>query len=454
MSKPIRAQERRYTYCGKGLDSWFHAVPLEFPGHDSIWSLATADDGVIYIGLAGEHNKGTTALLAYSPKSGKVRIVADSAVLIGDMLPKGRMPHSKIHFAICPVGRKIWFATHVSGAVNSDDIIGPMGHGPIADPMTGYEGGRLMCYDSVTGKTEGFGVIVANEGIRCLQMSADGRVAYGITYPKHRFFMHDLATRETYISSRVGRYGGIDLFMDPRGVVWGAHDGFEGTEPGQFYRFAPATRRLVDVDAFLPRSTAGRMTFPELGAHVLHMTPTPDGQAMVSCYGESRIALFDPRRLRVWDWGTVWEKAPGRKVKPAKPGAEKGIPSSRLITKPHFAWCPAFDVFTPRTVAGARYDRFVWYGEEQWEYERHVRLCAVAYNRRDPGRIVKIRFGTPKNDGFPSGHWAASTVGADGRVYFAERVRAQDTPDDRLRLRLSVFTPPKEIGELAEAPTP
>ncbi len=454
MSKPIRARETRYLYSGRALDSWFHAVPLEYPGHDSIWSLATADDGTIYIGLAGEHNKGTTALLAYSPRTGRTRIAADSAELIGDMRSKGRMPHSKIHFAICPVGRKIWFATHVSGAVNAGDIVGPVGRGPIAHPLTGYEGGRLMCYDSVTGRTEDYGVLVANEGVRCLQMSADGGIAYGITYPKHRFFMHDLSTRETYISGRVGRFGGIDLFMDPRGTVWGTHDGYEGTEPGQFYRFDPARRRLVDVPAFLPRSTSARMSYPEVGAHVLHMTPTPDGQAMVSCYGESRIALFDPRRLCVWDWGTVWEQAPKRRLLPARQFRKNVIPSARLAVKPHFAWCPAFDVFTPRTIAGDRYDRFVWYGEEQWEYERHVRLCAVAYNRRDPGRIVKIRFGTPKNDGFPSGHWAASTVGADGRIYFAERVRGKDTPDHRIRLRLSVFTPPKEIADLTETPMP
>ena len=459
--KSVRAKETRYEYAGSDLDKWFDEVPLKFPGRDAIWSLATADDGKLYIGLAGEHNRGTAALAAYDPKKGGARIVCDLGELLGDPRTIGRAPHSKIHFAICPVKRHIWFATHVSGAMGRDDIYGPIGRGPTADTMTGYEGGRLLRYDTKTGQTEQFGVIVPAEGARCLHVSPDARYGYGISYPKHRFFMRDLKTGETYISGRIGRYGGIDLFVDRRGRPWGAHDGYEGTEPGQFYYFDQASRRLVDVEAYLPRSSRRRMSFPRFGSHVLHMTETPDGQAMVSSYGESRIALFDPKSLTVYDWGPVWDKPPVQKLIPRSEvdrWHEQHKHERRRRRhrhhhdhgpRPHFAWCPVFDT-AGRTIDGKRYDRLVWYGEECWEYQEDVRLCAIAYNHNRPGEIVKIRFGTPTAGGYRAGHWAASARGLDGRIYFTDRVRdPHNTDGHRYKaLRLAVLTPPEDLGPL------
>ena len=202
------------------------------------------------------------------------------------------------------------------------------------------------------------------------------------------------------------------------------------------------------------------MSFPRFGSHVLHMTATPDGQAVVSTYGESRIALFDPRSKRVFDWGSVWNKPQVQDLsvdyETFHKFPKKHFPVRRLrAPKPDFAWCPVFDR-SGRDVGGKHYDRLLWYGEEQWEYEQDVRLCAIAYNHRKPDEIVKIRFGTPVVGGDASGHWAASTLGPDGKVYFTDRVRDVSGKKKRryARLRLVVFSPPAELGPLRRVPKP
>lgn len=441
------AGERRFRYIGGELDRCFRQIVLDFPGHDAIWAMATAADGRVYVGLAGEHNAGDAMLIAVDIDAGSTEVIADCGALFGDQRGRGRMPHSKIHFAICPVGDDVYFATHVSGALNEQDLLAPIGHGPTADSISGYEGGRLLRYNIRAKQLHHYGVIVPSEGIRCLKVSDDAAWACGITYPKHRFFWRDLRTDETYISGRVGRFGGIDLFVAPDGTIWGTHDGFEGTCAGQLYRFDPATRRLVDVPAFLPRSTPGAMSYPETGSHVLHMTADPDGRALVSSYGESRLALFDPATLTVHDWGSVWDAPPVRKLKENFIERPFTLPSHRLATKPYFAWCPAYGKQPSLEVGGERYDRLVWYGEERWEYERNVRLVAVAYRRDDPSQFAKILYGTPLIDGHPAGHWAASAVLEDGRICFADRVRGASVTEGKF-LRLSVFSPPSELTNL------
>jgi hypothetical protein len=447
-STPITvAGEQRFQYSGQQLDSWFSEIRLDFPGHDAIWAMATADDGRVYIGLAGEHNRGDAMLIALNVDTREIEIIADCVKLFGDQRAQGRMPHSKIHFAICPVGDDVFFATHVSGALTEEDLVGPIGAGPIADPISGFEGGRLLRYNMTEKKLHSYGVIVAGEGIRCLRVAEDASWAAGITYPKHRFFYKDLKTDETYISGRVGRFGGIDLFVDAKGLIWGAHDGFEGTQSGQMYYFDPATRRLVDVPAFLPRSTADAMSYPEVGSHVLHMTDSPDGQALVSSYGESRVAMFDPVSQRVWDWGAVWDRPPVRKLKEGFVKKHHHLPSHHLKTKPYFAWCPAFGPAGSYTVGDQTYDRLVWYGEERWEYERNVRLVAVAYRHDDPGQFAKVLYGTPNVEGHHAGHWAASAVLPDGRICFADRVRGADAEHGKF-LRVTVFRPPTTLSDL------
>jgi len=442
--KPISVKETRYEYVGNKLNSWFKNAPVRAPGRDTMWAMTAGDDGRIYIGLCSEILTGTAALAVYDPKGGRPRIVCDLTTFLGDMVEAGRIPHSKIHYTLSPAGRYVWFGTHVNAPRGVEDWKGPVGRGPMADPISGFEGGRLMRYDTRTGKTEDFGVLVASEGIRCLHLSADGRHGYGITYPKVRLFMRDLLGGETYVSGRLGRKGGIDVFVDPSGKVWGVHDGYEGFEPGQFYYFDPSSRRMVDTDVFLPSSGRYRMSFPQFGNHVLHLTPTPDGQAIVSSYGESRIALFDPKKQRLYDWGPVWRKPP---VLKGKQRQETLSHSSPVL--PYYAWCPVFDK-SGRTIDGKRYDRLVWYGDECFELIEDVRLCAIAYNHDKPQEIVKILFGTPKVGKHAAGHWMDSARGRDGTIYFADRVRlpADAAPDTEPVLRLAALTPPKDLGPL------
>jgi len=444
MKRPIKAKETRYIYAGDELDKWFKSIPIKAPGRDTLWDMATGDDGKIYVGVCSELKTGTAALAVYDPKRGRPRIVFEVNDLMGDMVKAGRIPHSKIHYTLCAAGRYMWFGTHVNAPHGPGDIYDPVGQGPMADAISGYEGGRLLRYDTRTGKTEQFGIVIPNEGIRCLHLSPDRRYGYGISYPKQRFFMRDLQTGETYLSGRVGRHGAIDVFVDPTGRVWGVHDGYEGTRAGQFYYFDQESRRLVDVDLFLPRSSRYSMCFPQLGNHVLHFTPTPDGQAVVSSYGEGRIALFDPKGPKVYDWGAVWEK----------PGVLHGKDREATLdntfhTLPWYAWCPVFDR-EGRTIEGKHYDRLLWYGDERWEFIEDVRLCAIAYNHNRPDEIVKIRFGTPKLGDHPAGHWMDSTVGPDGTIYFTDRVRPPAGVGLEVDpiLRLAAFRSPKELGPL------
>ena len=430
---PKTLSEERFRYTGKAASSWFRAVDLNlYPENRTIWAV-TGAFGKIYVGLCGEHEYGAAHLVAYDPESDTVEEICDVAAHIGGPAGRGKVPQTKIHFAICKAehadGRKVFFGTHCSGNVDDDDIEKGVGVGGMCHPTEGYEGGHIFVHHVGTGRCEDLGIAVPNEGIRCMQVSRDGARLFGITYPKVRLFDFDVhARRTTYLSPRLGKSGGIDLFLDPMGNVYGVSDGYKRKRvAGLLYRYSPGDQRLEDVDLVLPK--LGRRCHTKFRNHLLHAAPGPDGNVVLSCYGECNVALFQSDgsgRGQLYDLGLSWDRPQsGDKL-------------------PYFAWVPQFGKTSPCTIGRRGYDTLVWYGHERWEYKEPVSLACLAYNRNRPDRVAKVMFGSIEVEGRQAGHWGAAGSDEQGRIYYGDRYSVEG----KAGVRLLIFSPPDEIAPL------
>ena len=442
MTRPVLPSvvpERRFRYTGAAVSSWFRAVDLNlYPKNRCVWAAEEAF-GKIYIGLCGEHEFGGAHLVSYGPKSDRLEEVCDIAALIGGPAGKGKVPHTKIHFAVCRAtdeqGRKVYFGTHCSANLDDDDINKGVGVGAMCHPTDGYEGGHIFVHHVDEGRCEDLGIPVPHEGIRCMKASRDGATLFGITYPKVRLFQFDVrAGQLTYISPRLGKYGGIDLFFDAAGNVYGVSDGFRRRRvAGLLYRFDPESHRLEDLSLVLPK--LGRRCHTEYRNHLLHAAAGPHGDVLLSCYGECNVGLFQSNgagRERVYDLGLSWDRPQ---------------PKDKL---PYFAWVPQFAKPRLHTIAGQTYDTLGWYGHEKWEYQEPMSLACLAYNRDRLNRVAKVMFSGPVVDGHQVGHWGAAASDEDGHIYYGDRY----VSNGKACVRLLIFTPPDQIAPIEPVPVP
>jgi len=314
---PTMVTEDRFRYTGTDASSWFKAIDLNlYPQNRTVWDVEEAF-GKIYVGLCGEHKLGNAHLVAYDPGTDKVEEICDVATLIGGPCGKGKIPHSKIHFSVCKVtddeGRKVYFGTHCAANVDDDDLNKGIGIGGMCHPTKGYEGGHIFVYRVDEGRCEDLGIPVPHEGIRCMKVSQDGTTLFGITYPKVCLFKFDVrAGRTTYLSPRLGRAGGIDLFLDATGDVYGVSDGYKRKRiAGLLYRFHPESNELEDLSLVLPK--LGRRCHTEFRNHLLHAVAGTHGDVILSCYGECNVALFQSDgagKERLYDLGLSWDRPP------------------------------------------------------------------------------------------------------------------------------------------------
>lgn len=436
---PPIVPEERFRYTGKAVSGWFRAVDLNrYPENRTIWAVEEAFDKV-YIGLCGEHEFGAAHLVAYDPKSDTVEEVCDVAAHIGSPTGAGKVPQTKIHFSICKVdggeGCKVYFGTHCSANLDDDDIEKGVGIGAMCHPTKGYEGGRIFVFHVDEGRCEDLGVAVPHEGIRCMKASPDGTKLFGITYPKVRLFQFDVeARRTTYLSPRLGKNGGIDLFLDEAGRVYGVSDGYKRRRiAGLLYRFHPETQRLEDLRLALPK--LGPRCHTRFRNHLLHAAAGPRGDVILSCYGECNIGLFQFGKRgpgRLYDLGLSWDR----------PEFKENLP--------YFAWVPQFGKPRAYAVGGRAYDTIVWYGHERWEFKEPVRLNCLAYNHRRPTRVAKVIFGHVEVDGHEAGHWGASACDRKGRIYYGDRY----VVNGEAGIRLLIFTPPRKIAPVEKVAVP
>jgi hypothetical protein len=134
----------------------------------------------------------------------------------------------------------------------------------------GYGGGRIYRFDpknwdgarykaNQNAAVEDLGIPAPGEGIYCLELSAGGDKLYGVTYPHGKFFVFDLASRQTSIIGDTWReviFSGprralrslpADLIVDRRGRCYYASDG------GRLAYFEPGSPgKLVETEGRLP----------------------------------------------------------------------------------------------------------------------------------------------------------------------------------------------------------
>jgi len=132
-----------------------------------------------------------------------------------------------------------------------------------------YRGGHIYRFDpknwdaaryqaNQKATVEDLGVPVVGEGIYCLEGSRDKAKLYGITYPHGRFFVFDIATRQTNVVGDVWRqvvYSGprTALRSLPADIISDAHGRcFYTSDGGRVAYYDPDKGTLVETGEYIP----------------------------------------------------------------------------------------------------------------------------------------------------------------------------------------------------------
>jgi hypothetical protein len=132
-----------------------------------------------------------------------------------------------------------------------------------------YPGGHIYRFDpknwdaaryqaNQDAAVEDLGIPVPGEGIYCLESSRDKAKLYGVTYPHGKFFVFDIATRQTTV---VGDTWQQVIFSGPRkalrslpaDLITDIHGRcFYTSDRGRICYYNPGTGKLVETEEFVP----------------------------------------------------------------------------------------------------------------------------------------------------------------------------------------------------------
>jgi hypothetical protein len=177
------AQDKRLT--ARTYNSGF---PL---AHDTYNGMGTGSDGRIYYVLSSERHDTAGQMYVFDPSTEQIRHLGDLTEVSGEK-DKQAIAQGKSHVNFVESEGKLYFATHIGYYSIIDDMekmgIPPPGWSP-------YPGGHLLAYDMQSGRFEDLGVAPNREGILTMNMDAQRKRIYGLTWPEGRFFHYDLASR-------------------------------------------------------------------------------------------------------------------------------------------------------------------------------------------------------------------------------------------------------------------
>lgn len=243
--------------------------PSGFEMSDSnFYSLNVLSDGYVYYTLCSHNIDTHGRIYRYSPETDTVSLFADLGVVTGEA-GKKTLPHGKSHSPIFEAEGKIYFATHYGfyqgNEGKEEPAPPPQGYSP-------YPGGKIMEYDGLTGEFHVLACAPPEEGIITMDMDAERKVIYCLTWPKGIFMYYDIGKKELKIIGPVSRGGEVglgdnylclcrDFAIDPRnGTVY-----FTNAD-GEVLRFDRADGRVETASVHMRKDVFGILD-PHKGGH-------------------------------------------------------------------------------------------------------------------------------------------------------------------------------------------
>jgi hypothetical protein len=160
--------------------------------HDTYNGMGVGSDGKIYYVLCSELPNVGARMYSLDPATGKIAELGDLTEASGEK-DMNAISQGKSHVNFVEADGKLYFATHIGFYSIIDDMekagIPPAG-------MKAYQGGHLLAYDVKSGKFENLGVSPKKEGIITMNMDAQRKRIYGMTWPTGYFFRYDLPKKE------------------------------------------------------------------------------------------------------------------------------------------------------------------------------------------------------------------------------------------------------------------
>lgn len=273
------------------------------PEHETCWSLTTAPNGKIYIGVCGELTGGLSVFLVqYDPETEQTTYLADMAKVLGRDCPDAT-PISKVHYAMIPGhDGKLYCATHFSGPPVEDVVWRPWQTWD--DPVRMACGLCLFTYDTNTGIFDNLGSICPNEGCRAAGFSEERRLMYIATWPRNHLVVFNVDTREVFDAGRMGNTNPLSIWTDKAGHAYTVDD------LGEIICYNADEKRIIPTGAKIPKSPfcSGE------NRSIYDAVRSPDGKGIYGCVWNLEYMPF-AGHIFYYDMesGNVIDYGPGKK---------------------------------------------------------------------------------------------------------------------------------------------
>jgi sugar lactone lactonase YvrE len=274
-------------------------LPSELTNQESgYFSIVAGRNDRLYIGTA---KYGVNAFLVeYDPQSGGLKPVVDVMKTIGADA-KGFAAQAKIHTRNnVGASGKIYFGSK-------------QGYPEKGEKRSDYPGGYVFTYDPQTGKTEHFGIPVAQHGVISVTPDEARGLAYVSTCSDDRpidhthFLVLDLA-KKTYRDLGDLEHPYAFVVVDFKGRA------YHPVRGGQIARFDPAADKLeklaVTVDGGKPPDAIAR------DGAILNWEVSPDRKTLYA-------VEMSTNQLFAFDLAATGDTIPGRKLGELLPGVQK-----------------------------------------------------------------------------------------------------------------------------------
>ncbi len=270
------------------------------PEHETCWSLTTAPNGKIYIGVCGELTGGLSVFLVeYDPETEKTEYLMEVGEALGRSARSGATPISKVHYGMIPGhDGKLYCATHFSGPPVTDVVWRPWQTWD--DPVRMACGLCLFTYDTATGELKNLGSICPNEGCRAAGFAEKRRLMYIATWPRNHFVVFNVDTMECYDAGRMGNTNPLSIWTDEQENAYTVND------LGEILRYDADERRLYETGARIPKSPLCRGE----NRSIYDAVRSPDGRGI---YGSvwnleympfaGHLFYYDMRTGEIRDYG-------------------------------------------------------------------------------------------------------------------------------------------------------
>lgn len=376
--------------------------------HDVIYTVRAAPDGTIYLGVCSEMYRAVAArLYRYDPRTETFKLAADVEEVTGDRADSGRLPHSKIHLAIC-IGKDgtVYAGTHLTAPPKGLPFT-PW-HQTFGDPELGYPGGRIIAYYPETHKAELVATPSPYEGIRVMSMDRERNIIYCITFPRSHLVRVEPDSRQVKDLGRTSAENSMAMFLDHRGRVYLTDD------RGFFLRYDPDLDEIERLSVRVPDAPwrNGR------GNHLRRIVADPDGHTFWGVpFKSGRIFSYDTQ----------------------------AGPHGRVIDYGHFLYEDRFNrwpnLLGIKAMAMGK-DGLIYLSVSEEEPYLDPGTCRIfSY---DPQTGEKRDFGIMEQPGLPGIIYAVDAdVGDDGSIYFG--TRQKDPPP-----QMAIFTPPTNRDEIEQ----